>query len=329
MAEMRQLKLGWLVGLWAGLCFLAALYGAWTGLSGPRYVVVLCVFALLLAGQLLFAARGMQERAVESIRYRWQAFVAGLLPFLVYLAYALATESFTWQRTVVCVIYSMAPVLVLASAGRSKPGGAWQDYVAALLLWVPVEFRWLNGLWPYPDGRYAHVLTALLAINVGVIAFLVVRQFEGMGYNIGWGRRWALTVGGSYAIFAAIAIVLGIAIQFIRYEPSPDRLKTLPVLVLTTWLFTAWPEEFLFRGVLQNALSRTLSNETIGWLAASVVFGLSHINNLGFPNWRYVLLATIAGLFYGYTWRATRSLFASSIVHTLVNVTWHALFRTL
>ena len=329
MVEMRQLKLAWLVSLWVGLCFLAALYGAWTGLSGPLYVVVLCVFTLLLAGQLLFAARGMQERAAESIRYRWQAIAAGLFPFLVYLAYAFATQSLTWQKPLMCFGYSMAPVLVLASAGRSKPGGAWQDYMAAVLLLVPVEFRWLYGLWPYPDGRHARVLTALLAINVGVAAFLVVRRFEGMGYNIGWGRRWTLTIFGSYAIFAAIAIVLGIAIQFIRYEPSPDRLKTLPLLLLTTWLFTAWPEEFLFRGVLQNALSRTLPSETIGWLAASIIFGLSHVNNLGFPNWRYVLLATIAGLFYGFTWRASRSLFASSIVHTLVNVTWYTLFRTL
>lgn len=329
MAEMRQLKLGWLVGLWAGLCFLGALYGAWAGLSGPRYVVVLCVFAVLLAGQLLFAAHDMPERAAKSIRYRWQAVAAGLIPFLVYVAYALATQSFTWQRALICAAYSMAPVLVLAGAGRGKAGGAWQDYLAALLLWVPIEFRWLNGLWPYPDGRYAHILTALLAINVGVIAFVVVRQSEGLGYNIGWGRRWALIVGGSYAIFAAIAIVLGIAIQFIRYEPSPERLKTLPLLILTTWLFTAWPEEFLFRGVLQNTLSQSMSNDVAGWVVASVIFGLTHINNLGFPNWRYVVLATIAGLFYGYAWRHTRSIFAPSIVHTLVNVAWHTLFRTL
>jgi membrane protease YdiL (CAAX protease family) len=50
---------------------------------------------------------------------------------------------------------------------------------------------------------------------------------------------------------------------------------------------------------------------------------------MGFPNWRYVILATIAGLFYGWTWRKTGSIFASAIVHALVDALWHFLFRTL
>ena len=93
---------------------------------------------------------------------------------------------------------------------------------------------------------------------------------------------------------------------------------------------TAWPEEFLFRGLLQNSLSRTFSSETAGWLTASVLFGLAHITNNGvFPNWRYAMLATIAGIFYGRTWCKTNSIFASAIVHALVDTIWHVAFRTL
>jgi membrane protease YdiL (CAAX protease family) len=58
-------------------------------------------------------------------------------------------------------------------------------------------------------------------------------------------------------------------------------------------------------------------SETVGWITASVLFGFSHITNMHFPNWRYVLLAFIAGLFYGWTWRKTGSIFASAIVHAL------------
>jgi membrane protease YdiL (CAAX protease family) len=41
------------------------------------------------------------------------------------------------------------------------------------------------------------------------------------------------------------------------------------------------------------------------------------------------LLGSIAGLFYGWTWRKSGSIFASALVHTLVNTTWHFLFLTL
>jgi len=81
---------------------------------------------------------------------------------------------------------------------------------------------------------------------------------------------------------------------------------------------------------LQNCLSRTFSSDSAGWISASAIFGLAHITNNGvFPNWRYALLATIAGIFYGRTWRKTGSIFPATIVHALVDTTWHLLFRTL
>jgi membrane protease YdiL (CAAX protease family) len=104
----------------------------------------------------------------------------------------------------------------------------------------------------------------------------------------------------------------------------------LPVDAVSIFLLTAWPEEFLFRGLLQNSLSRTLSSENGGWIVASVIFGFAHIANNGvFPNWRYVLLAIIAGILYGRTWRKTNSIFPAAIVHGLVDTIWHLLFRTL
>jgi len=80
--------------------------------------------------------------------------------------------------------------------------------------------------------------------------------------------------------------------------------------------------------LLQNFLSKASKSDLAGWWTASVLFGFSHITNLGFPNWRYVILATIAGLFYGWTWRRTGSIFASALVHAGVDAVWHFLFRT-
>jgi membrane protease YdiL (CAAX protease family) len=219
-------------------------------------------------------------------------------------------------------------VLLVISAGSAKPG-AWQDYLAMLAIFLPLKFRLLNGFWPYPEARIGYVATALLAITVALATFLFVRQFDGVGYNIAWGRDAASAVLRNFGLLALIVIPLAIKLDFVRFDPALARWKSLPVDALGILLLTAWPEEFLFRGLLQNSLSRTLSNETGGWIAASVVFGLAHINNNGvFPNWRYALLATIAGIFYGRTWRKTGSIFPAAIVHALVDTIWHLLFRT-
>jgi hypothetical protein len=134
---------------------------------------------------------------------------------------------------------------------------------------------------------------------------------------------------GSYVVFACIAIPLGMKMHFIAFAPQWQRWTMYAGLSVAILMFTAWPEELLFRGLLQNFLSRALNSDLVGWVAASVLFGFSHITNLGFPNWRYVLLASIAGIFYGWTWRKTGSIFASALVHGAVDATWHFFFRTL
>jgi uncharacterized protein len=170
----------------------------------------------------------------------------------------------------------------------------------------------------------------LLAISVALASFLFVRQFDGVGYNIVWGRDALLAVLFHFGWLAVIVIPLGTALHFIQFDPSQAHWRSLPADAISIFLLTAWPEELLFRGLLQNSLSRTLSSETGGWISASVVFGLAHITNNGvFPNWRYAILATIAGIFYGRTWRKTNSIFASAIVHGLVDTIWHLAFRTL
>jgi membrane protease YdiL (CAAX protease family) len=58
-----------------------------------------------------------------------------------------------------------------------------------------------------------------------------------------------------------------------------------------------------------------------------VIFGLSHIIHAPYPNWKYVLLATIAGLFYGRSWMKTGSLVPGALMHFLVDFSWHILFK--
>jgi len=104
------------------------------------------------------------------------------------------------------------------------------------------------------------------------------------------------------------------------------QLFMVPAAWIFTFVFVAMPEEFFFRGLVQNLLERRMGRHA-ALLVASILFGLSHFNKRSMFNWRYVLLATAAGLFYGRAWRERRRLFASSITHATVDTIWSLWFR--
>lgn len=311
------------VAIWAAVVLLAAFAGIRLGYSGSRFAIALGVAAALFAFEFFLAAPKVFGTVKGTLGLRGAA-VAVLAPLFAVLIYSLGVGG-NWKYTLIGAAYAVLPALLLASSA-GRPGVTYMDYAAAAIVWLPVEFRWMYLLFPFPP-QLTHTLTILLALSTGVAAFVVLRRLEGVGYAIEWVRGSGLIVLSHFLLFAAIAVPLGIAIGFIAYDPSIARLRSLPVAVIGITFFTAWPEEFLFRGILQNLFSRTLKSQWIGLAVASVVFGLSHILHAPFPNWKYMILATIAGVFYGHAWMKTGSLLPGALVHALVDISWHVLFR--
>jgi membrane protease YdiL (CAAX protease family) len=311
------------VAIWAVVVLLAAFAGIHLGYSGSRFAIALGVAAALFAFEFFLAVPKVFGTVQGALGQRG-AVVAALVPLFAVLVYSIGVGG-NWKYTLIGAAYAVLPSLLLA-ASASRSGATCVDYAAAAIVWLPVEFRWMYRLFPFPP-QLTHTLTILLALSTGVAAFVVLRRLEGVGYAIEWVRGSGWIVLSHFLLFAAIAVPLGIAIGFIAYDPSIARLRSLPVAVIGITFFTAWPEEFLFRGILQNLFSRTLKSQWIGLAVASVVFGLSHILHTPFPNWKYVILATIAGVFYGHAWMKTGSLLPGALVHALVDISWHVLFR--
>ena len=131
--------------------------------------------------------------------------------------------------------------------------------------------------------------------------------------------EWVWGVGACLA-FLALAIPIALATGFAQpgLNPTPTVEQVLS-LVLLFWL-TAMPEEVLFRGTIQGLIEKV----TRPWIAlavASVIFGLAH-----FPDWRYILLATLAGGAYGLAYLQTRNLAAPILTHFLVDAVWRVFF---
>lgn len=322
----RQLGVLPVLGLWAGLCLTGTLYATWQGYGGRAFAATLTAFAFFFLVMLVFAARGVGDRLAARFGVTGGV-VLGCAAFFAYLIYGLGTNTFGIFRVGSVAIFVFVPLWLAASAERG-PTGTWQDFLVLAGVWVAVKFSPSHRVWPYPGARLAYVFTVLLAVIVALAAFVLIRRVDGIGYSIGWGRHWGFFVLGSFFAFACIAIPLGTGMHFIAFAPQWHAWPSLVFTSLGIFFFTAWPEELLFRGLLQNILSRASKSDLAGWWTASVLFGFSHITNLGFPNWRYVILASIAGIFYGWTWRKTGSIFASAIVHALVDISWHFLFRT-
>jgi uncharacterized protein len=317
------MKLSTAAAIWASIVALAAILGMLRGFGGPRFVIALGVAAVLFAFEFFLAAPKVLAGVQGMLRERG-GIVAPFVPLFAVLVYSYGVTG-NLKTMLVGAAYTVLPALLVASDTGKAPG-TWEDYAAVALLWLPIEFQWLYRLFPYPPPL-THTLSVLMAVSVSVAAFVLLRRVEGIAYAVEWRRGFGWNFALHFAIFAAIAIPIGIRMRFLIYDPTFTRLRSLPLTTLGILFFTAWPEEFLFRGLLQNFLTRTFKNEWAGLFVASVIFGLSHIVHAPYPNWKYVLLATIAGLFYGHMWMRTRSLFPGTLVHALVDISWHVLFR--
>jgi uncharacterized protein len=309
--------------LWTALVLFAIFAGLRFGYSGRRFAVAILVAATLLAMELFIACPRIRERTVAFFSRR-AFFLAPIIPLVVFLLYALNFYPPNWLWVSAGILYVVLPAL-LAAAARGKSAGVWQDYVALFIIWLPVQFRWMYRLWPYPS-QLTHTLTILFGLTTALATFLFIRKLDGIGYAVEWRRGFGWAVLLNFVLLAVIIIPLGEAIHFIHFGPTAHSLKATPLTGLEILVFTAWPEEFLFRGLLQNLLSRSLKNRYSGWIIASIVFGFAHILHAPVPNWKYVCLATLAGLFYGRAWMKTDSIFPGAIVHALVDTMWFGFF---
>ncbi len=284
-------------------------------------------FALLLGPYWFFGfgAAEMLQRFLTNRSIR--VLVAGLL-LVPYLIFSVPRGEFRW---IDALVLSSIPIAIAALFEFLPPGGAqptirklcWQDVIALAVLGLPVEFGWIRGSFPHPG---LGALPKILLMDSALYAFLVVRRLEGVGYDFRARARDVVIGLRECGFFAPIAIVLGIGVGFIAPHGGMPSAASASAALLVTFFFVAIPEELFFRGLLQNLLEPRIGYPGSLFVTA-VIFGLSHFNKPMPFNWRYVLLGTIAGVFYGRAWHDHRRLLSSATTHTLVDVIWSLWFR--
>ena len=251
-----------------------------------------------------------------------------VLPVVLVIPYVLAVRplgSFYWEWF---RLYALLPVIVawlLSTVAKRDPEqrGHWLELAVLLALGLAVDLRWFEGAWP----RGLAFMNKLLLLDAGLYGFMGVRGLSGVGFDLR--LKWDDCRIGlrEWLFYTPIAVALGLGLGFLHWHRHLDRPWMIPLAWLFTFFLIALPEEIYFRGWMQNLLERRIGR-TASLLITAVIFGLSHFNKrAAFFNWRYVLLAAIAGVFYGRAWRAERRIGASAITHATVDTLWGALLR--
>ena len=290
------------------------------------------LLVVLLLGAILSLLCSSVQTRIEKFLHRQPVRVWGLPIVLtaVFSAAALLVHSWTVPLALAVLAYTAAPVLC-AWTVREQPADrpALADFAAILLLWLPLEFSAGAGLVPRAAQGYLHTVAYGIAILLGLILFAGFRGFPGLKYNLPrQGRDGWLPLAG-FAAAAPVLIILGIATGFIPAPHWPvQRGGAMARAVPVIFFGTALPEEILFRSLIQNLLMRRFGASWRTLLAASVIFGCAHLDNgpQPLPNWRYAIVASVAGVAYGAVFQRASTVLSSAALHAMVDWTKHYFF---
>jgi uncharacterized protein len=276
--------------------------------------------ALILAPYWAFGF-GFDQWLRARLSHKFTQALAPLSLILAYLVFALPRGDFHWNLCLGMSAIVLAITLLLQHAGAQPD---WHDWLVLAILGISVDLHFFDRAWPVAG---LSGMPKLLSVDAGLYGYLVVRPIAGIGFDfrlklsdIGIGLR-------EFLYFTPIAILLGFALSFLHFHRTPGS----PLAFASGWLFTmffvALPEDLFFRGLMLNMLERRIgTNRALA--ITSLLFGLAHFNKrAAYFNWRYVILAAIAGFFYGRAWLARRRLLASSITHATVDTVWSIWLR--
>jgi membrane protease YdiL (CAAX protease family) len=310
--------------------FRAALLAGWTALSAagllyarakgiPLWIAVpvLAAFLVEYPFYLVPAFAAVREKLAHGLP--WFLVFSFIAP---YFLYASNTGQFRWRAlvqlaalaTVLSLWYKILPPVPLSD-------GAFLALVAAVIL-----RGYFDGIYTSPyTGLHLEILGHVALARLCAMVMLVERRVPGVGYGFMPSLAEWKTGVRHFGYFLIVAIPLAWVTRLVRLGPGMPAWKIAATFLGILWV-VALSEEFFFRGLLQQWMTRWTGNAAAGLAGTSIIFGAVHLGFRGFPNWKFAIAAATAGWFYGRAYQQARSIRASMVTHALVVTLWRALF---
>lgn len=278
---------------------------------------------LLLVVVLGLLAEGVQRVLRDWVRGRRLRILTGpVLLTATFVAAAWKAGAFSISLGLLVFGYTLAPTFCVLLSRAA-------DLAAILLLWLPLEFSAGASLVPKPVQGYLHAVVYGVAIVLALWLFLICRGLKGMKYNLPRRREDLLNPLLGFAVLLPVLGALGYLLGFLAAPHAPHfAWPKIGTRYLTILVATALPEEILFRALMQNWLMQRFGATNLTLLASGLIFGCAHLNNgpQPAPNWRYAILASIAGVVFGRVFQKSSSILSSASLHALVNTVKYAFF---
>lgn len=158
-------------------------------------------------------------------------------------------------------------------------------------------------------------------VYLAVVLFLMLPRLERQVKL----RNSVPTILKYYVIAVALLLPLALLLSYVKWEVHNN--PYILIWVVNNFFFVAFAEEVIFRRYVQTGLLHyfrsTQYGDFLAIFGAALLFGLTHWAG-GFT---YVLLASLAGVFYGFCFYQTSNVRSALFLHFMVNLT-HALFFT-
>lgn len=262
--------------------------------------------------------------------YYLSAFMLLIIPLFSWIVLSVTSKSVLWYF----IWYVLPTIIFIIPSFMKEFRFNFIFHVSAVILFaIGFDKRFTSQIFQGLDFNYE--INALWVSSLILLLYSI--QFQNYEEKFNWKiTKSKILLPMTFSlILAIITIPIGLLTGFLTWSPEWPGVLMFFFSFIGIWLTIALPEEIIARGVIQQQLTDSVTKSENGLLKywkwfvlvlASAIFGLSHWNNTTSEfAWVYILLATIAGLFYGYCWWKG-GLFSAMLIHTIVDWIWTLFF---
>lgn len=238
--------------------------------------------------------------------------------FASYLVYAIPTGQFSLRNLALLTVLTGAAILWMHYA----PAGLAPD-LAFLGLFAAVYIAKIpQSIFAEPAPKVqTPAIAQLLCFRLVVSLLLRYRTHADLGFGF-IPTRTDWRIGLRYFLYFAPVAAAGVyLLEFRAFRLATSFWWRAPLTFIGILWVVALGEECLFRGLLLHRL-RALMPPTPALVIASLAFGAVHLWFPPFPNWKFVILASAAGVFYGMAYLEARTIRAAMVAHALTVTAW-------
>ena len=252
--------------------------------------------------------------------------VSALIPYLIF-----SLRADTLNRNAFYLLVGLSAIFSFWHV--VLPRRAAYDFGFLIIAAAPFITRVFSRIYVSPDRHVkldVHILGNLMWIRLGLVALLVLREWEPGPFGL-WPTLAEWRSGALY--YAAVLLPLvavALATKDARWAPLPGEWWRVASVGLATFFGFLWVtavgEELFFRGVVTRALLDHWPKVPAVFMSA-LLFGCAHFWFRGFPDWRSAVVAVLLGVFCGWAYAQTGSVRVPMVAHALVVTTWKVFFK--